>query len=283
MGKKLIESAFRSVNSLFPDREHSDLGETLVVVTPHLLPDETFSADPDRFLWQGIHWAWRQIQSSHQGMTMRAWREIYSQAQEIVPGSRLFRLRDRNPPRYFCLLPDEEFFQSMDRLLGFLFSISALWHIEKREGLFHAAGVVCQNSAHLFVGRSGAGKSTISRLSASCGFRIIHDDCVIVIPDRSNRYSVRNCSLSTTEFTLRSIFFIVQDTIDFLKPVSVAMSTREILQGFIDCGSSAIFSGETLKVAFEVSAAIARAVPGYELHFRKSPDFWKVIDAELGL
>jgi hypothetical protein len=43
-----------------------------------------------------------------------------------------------------------------------------------------------------------------------------------------------------------------------------------------------VLLGSALRSAFEVSAAVARRVPGYELYFRKSPGFWDVIDAELG-
>jgi hypothetical protein len=283
MGKRLVDSTFQSVNSFFSKEETSDWGETLVLITPHQLPNDVFFADPNQFLWKNIHWAWKQIQSSSPKMTLNGWREIYAHAEEIEPGSKLFRLRDTNPQKYFCLLPDEEFYQSMDRLHGLLFSLSALWHVGQRKGLFHAAGIVRQNSAYLFVGRSGAGKSTIAHLSAGYGYGIIHDDCVIVTADLGGQYWVRDCSLSANGFALRNIFFIVQDTIDSLKPLSSAIAAQGILQGFLDCGRSGIFSGEDLKLAFDISVAIARAVPGYELHFRKSPDFWKVIDAELGL
>jgi hypothetical protein len=32
---------------------------------------------------------------------------------------------------------------------------------------------------------------------------------------------------------------------------------------------------------FKQIAAIARHLPGYELHFQKSPDFWELIDEQV--
>jgi hypothetical protein len=41
---------------------------------------------------------------------------------------------------------------------------------------------------------------------------------------------------------------------------------------------SKIISDDLLIDSFKISASIARQVPGFELHFRKHPDFWKLID-----
>ena len=41
------------------------------------------------------------------------------------------------------------------------------------------------------------------------------------------------------------------------------------------------FSDDLMKHSFEFIAGLARKVPGYELHFRKSPDFWKLIDGQI--
>jgi len=38
--------------------------------------------------------------------------------------------------------------------------------------------------------------------------------------------------------------------------------------------------GEYLRRSIRTIGDLARTIPGYELHFRKSPDFWKLIDAE---
>ena len=43
---------------------------------------------------------------------------------------------------------------------------------------------------------------------------------------------------------------------------------------------SHVLVDDVLKSAFSISTAMAREIPGYELHFRKSPHFWNLIDEQ---
>jgi hypothetical protein len=47
--------------------------------------------------------------------------------------------------------------------------------------LLHSAGLVVDNRAYLFLGRSGAGKTTLSRLALAAGAKILSDDINIVL------------------------------------------------------------------------------------------------------
>lgn len=64
---------------------------------------------------------------------------------------------------------------------NFLRVVVAERAIERGGALLHSAGVVAAGSAYLFFGPSGAGKTTISRLSAAAGHTVLSDELNIVI------------------------------------------------------------------------------------------------------
>ncbi len=49
--------------------------------------------------------------------------------------------------------------------------------------LLHSAGLVLEGRAHLFLGRSGAGKTTLSRLAQGAGAKVLSDDINVIIPE----------------------------------------------------------------------------------------------------
>lgn len=50
--------------------------------------------------------------------------------------------------------------------------------------LLHSAGVVFQDRAYLFCGRSNAGKTTLARKASAAGARVLSDDINLVIPEQ---------------------------------------------------------------------------------------------------
>ena len=69
---------------------------------------------------------------------------------------------------------------SLENLLRVVMAYSAL----ARGGLLlHSAAVLRANRAFVFVGSSGAGKSTVSRLSAEIGLGVLSDDINLLLPD----------------------------------------------------------------------------------------------------
>ncbi len=59
----------------------------------------------------------------------------------------------------------------------------------QRQGLFlHSAGIVIDGRAWLFLGRSGAGKTTLSRLALQEGAAVLSDDANMLLPDAQGRY-----------------------------------------------------------------------------------------------
>ena len=69
-------------------------------------------------------------------------------------------------------------------VLGNLLRILLAHCVLDRGGvLLHSAGVVYQERAYLFSGRSNAGKTTLARKAAAEGIRILSDDINLVIPE----------------------------------------------------------------------------------------------------
>ena len=278
----MLTSLSEMTLSIFPsNNQNGDFNDELVLITD----DKTDYLDTSTpVLWSKIYHAWKEMQFSHPGTKMRAWRNIFRYGEEIVPGLRVFRLRqnESEKPCYFYLLSEEDFFKALSRLNDLFCILSAWQHIKRGQGFFHAAGVVCENSAYLFIGTSGSGKSTICSLSARRKRRkctTIHDDHVVVYPNEQGKYEVSDRTLLTSGVPLRALFFLNQATNNHLVPLSQLETAKGLLDSSFDM-AQILLHGQLLQNTFFISADIARCVPGYNLYFRKSPDFWDVIDAE---
>jgi hypothetical protein len=159
-----------------------------------------------------------------------------------------------------------------------------LWQIEQKRIPLHAAGVVHQGDLYLFSGPSGAGKSTISNLSMERGDWVLDEDQVLLKPQVTGGYCAQawGYSLVTSDAPLRAIFKLVQDTADQLIPLSKQQTARFLVERNLDVIGHIPVTADVERVYRSVSN-VARVVPGFELHFRKSTDFWRLIDAEFGL
>ena len=87
------------------------------------------------------------------------------------------------------------FHSAFENFLRILVAYAAL---DLGGGLFHSAAVVEGDSAWLFVGHSGAGKSTVSRLALDSGRAVLSDDLNPVLPNVRGGLDVvgspfRNC------------------------------------------------------------------------------------------
>jgi hypothetical protein len=146
-------------------------------------------------------------------------------------------------------------------------------HVARAGGLVvHACGVATAGRAVLFIGRSGAGKTTLARL-----FRRHHPEAVVLSDDRvvlrhrasgwrafgtpwhgSGRFA------SPTSCRLAAVVFLEQGDATRLRPLSVAqVAARLFAQSF-----PPVWEAEGTARVLEAAAAVARAMPGYVLRFR---------------
>jgi len=279
LGNQVVEKCSNLAASLLHNGHHNYADSQLAIITLDP-PFEKNRLISGALIWEEIHQAWLQIGESPSQGDLAAWRLIHRYGEEIAPGLRIFRLRESKTPHYFYLVSQKEPFTAGARLNDLLFSLSTWHHVDQGRCVFHAAGVVHKDFAHLFVGASGAGKSTVAAMSKILGYRIIHDDHLVLYPDQVGNYLVTDMSLSIPGVPLKSIFFLNQDTTDRLVPLSALATTKGLLDGFLDIVGEHLLTDQMLRYAFAFSADIARRTPGYELHFRKAPEFWKLIDEQ---
>ena len=142
------------------------------------------------------------------------------------------------------------------------------------------------NSGFLFLGASETGKTTVSDLSVACGYPILGDDLNMIIRDDENSYrlaAVPRPVLSPVDYStirppLKGVFTLIQDCRDYLVPLSFAETARALFESFMQTPSGEKLPNKVIHIAFRTCCEIARCVPGYELHFRKSSNFWRVIN-----
>lgn len=162
------------------------------------------------------------------------------------------------------------------------------WHIHNGHLCVHSSAFVGENSGFLFLGQSGSGKSTVVKLINSLGLQALGDDLNYIIQEDTGSFSLASApnpnmlpfGYSLAHPKLRYIFKLVKDENDFIIPLSVKDTTKLLVDGFGQTPKSAMFPNEMFRSVLNVSAEIARIIPGYELHFRKSPDFWQLIDEQ---
>jgi hypothetical protein len=196
---------------------------------------------------------------------------------------RIFRMKNCVSPVYFFLI-DKSGAEAISSLNDMLFVFKTWLLLGKSQCFFHGAGIADKkNGAFLFLGPSGAGKSTVSAFSAELGYKVIHDDHVVAMKKNNGKFVIYESASSHSKLHLKAVFFLIQDTMNKMIPLSQAQRARVLFKSLFELPSEKILYGPNLINAFTACADIARDVPGYELHFTKSPTFWKVIEDELGI
>jgi len=232
--------------------------------------------------WHKIIRSWNQIQSSHPQKKISAWRNIMQYGHEISPGNNIYLLKQNNSQKsiYFCLLSEKFFDKALSQLIDGFLSLCSLRYIKQKRTIFHSSAIIEGNSAFLFMGESGSGKGTVCSLSNPEQYTVINDDQVFVYKDTHDTYIVTNQSMSMPGVPVKALFFLVQDTTNYLTPLSPIEAARRLLHSSMESMALKVLHGQPLRDTFAISASIARCIPSYDLHFRKSSDFWDVIHAE---
>jgi hypothetical protein len=193
----------------------------------------------------------------------------------------LRRFRDDICEKRFLVLLTQHIEQDLPRYeLNYLCN---LWQIKYQLKIpLHVSGVIHKNLLFLFGGPSGVGKSTVAGLSTKRGDMVIDEDQLLLQrqPDGNYRAQAWGYSLQSYDTPLSAVFKLVQDNQDCLTPLSQLQTTRFLLERVMDVIGSKLPQG-SMEQIFHQAAEMARFIPGYELHFRKSPDFWKLIDEQV--
>ncbi len=83
----------------------------------------------------------------------------------------------------------EEQFAWRSVLENFLRIIVAHNVLDKRGVLLHSAGVLYQDRAFVFLGRSNAGKTTLARKASAAGAKVLSDDINLVMPENGEYWA----------------------------------------------------------------------------------------------
>jgi hypothetical protein len=136
----------------------------------------------------------------------------------------------------------------------------------------HASGLVKNGKAFLFVGPSGAGKTTVSRMAK--GADLIHDDQLFLADGRDRPMVItlpfvgREDFLhgKTQSYPVERIFFLHKDRTSFLVPLSSARALGRILTvRQEDLGTQS--GSARIERSLERCHRLVQAAQCYEMHF----------------
>jgi hypothetical protein len=176
--------------------------------------------------------------------------------------------------------------QTYLRIFGYALFLSIIWHLNHNSLCLHSAGVAQLKKGFLFLAESGGGKTTVAQLSAAIGYLPLGDDINFILkPDDYYRLAasvstvISPVGYSLERPPLQGIFRLVKDTENFLVPLPPKQLVAVMFDAFLqETPYVRRLPSNLINKGFQTISDISRRVPGYELHFRKNPDFWKLID-----
>jgi hypothetical protein len=148
--------------------------------------------------------------------------------------------------------------------------------------LVHGCGILDGQRCYLFTGPSGSGKTTVATLAE--GRRVLNDETVLIGQNGKGFYvsgapfqggTPNTCNTSSY---LSAIFFLKHETAVSLRTISKAETYLKFMTQVFDTSPLLEDSGNSsFQERADLSAAVANAVPSYELGFRPDTSFWQVV------
>jgi hypothetical protein len=158
--------------------------------------------------------------------------------------------------------------------------------------VLHSAGVVRGGAAFLFLGRSGAGKTTVARLSLAAGAEVLSDDLNALCPGGGDAAGGAGCVVVKLPFTgdlgerratrppvrLGALLRLEQDAGDALAPLSRA----ETLACLLACAPFVnVDPHRRERLQQTLLDLLAAGAPrAFALRFSLRGAFWSIIDSK---
>ena len=283
---------FRAFSILTPNQDEKK--SYLLIVSPHVLAKQQCPSCLDKkeqAEWEIFYPAflsnYRQFLQARKSNSQKkssafvfAWPSLTTNHQNGIQDSqctRFFVLAIENPQEEAAYL----------RIFGYTLFLANNWHIKQNGLCIHSAAIANKRQGFLFLGDSGAGKSTTASVSVAAGHNALGDDLNFILANGKEDYLlaaapspvISPVGYSMLRPLLRGIFILVKDTKDYLLPLSQKQTALALFDSFQkQTPYTRRLSDKLFAHAFHTIANIARHIPAYELHFRKTPDFWKLID-----
>jgi hypothetical protein len=141
----------------------------------------------------------------------------------------------------------------------------------RRDGLLiHASTAIVDGGAHVFVGHSGAGKSTMAAIAEAAGARIPTDDrTIITVADGAvmawgTPWHGSLIRKSPEGAPLRGLYLLQQAPLDRLEPMTPSRAVKELFVRLIQPRLDASEVQETLRLL----EGVVERTPANILHFR---------------
>jgi hypothetical protein len=138
-----------------------------------------------------------------------------------------------------------------------------------RGALLHSCGLICENLGWLFVGMSGAGKSTIGKIWQAAGEKILGDDRIIL--RRQNGFLriygtpwPGELGISSPDSApLKNIFFLEKSSRNFIRP----LPPMEAVTRLVACSFSPLYNKKGMEFILDFFSQVIVDTPCYELGF----------------
>lgn len=192
----------------------------------------------------------------------------------------LFRIRKSGIDNSFILFTrerDKDLITPLD-----FYPVVVIWQLDQGRIPLHASGVFHKSGLFLFYGPSGIGKSTIANISSALGDQILDEDQVMLHKAEEGHYYANawGYDLKESKVPVRAIIRLEKSMKDQLIRLQARSSVKFTLEQSLEITGKNLMENYN-KDLYNRVVDLCKTIPGYELHFRKSPDFWKLIDAEI--
>ncbi len=160
---------------------------------------------------------------------------------------------------------------------------SAVWRKGLDSLLLHSSGVIHNGRGYAFSGRSGAGKSTVARLSP--GATILNDEITaidlsepsVMIMDTPFNASFRGKKRGTA--ALGGILLLKQAPFHRLTRTTGLEPQKTLAREIIPpMGLETSFSPARFMDMFDLSQRLFKRIPFYIMEFQQDPRFWDLIE-----